>query len=112
MGILRKKSTAQESEKIEFSCDDVCVLTTQIKSSISHKTIIWYVLAYEQENKYYEIFSGKLIKQLGTDENLEDELYIIDIDPLRKFVKDTNIKTVSGEDLFEYITIKNVEAAM
>ena len=74
----------------------------------------WYFLVREVDGKYHEIFSNKQIEE-ETDTNCDgfvsqnfDTPYIEKLEPLTEYLRNSNIKVIKLQLLFDFILNMNV----
>ena len=106
----------RKDDKIQ-KVDDVFVIKTNIISSYNDGSgcgplcFDTYFLAKQKKDKYYELFTGKLLKQTvdGSKVSFQtfDTPYIKEIKPLKEYLKIKNETHMESELLFDFLISLN-----
>lgn len=122
---LGKSKKRNKQEERIVNCSEIFVAKTTICSSFLDPhgggplTLEKYFLVTEKDGKYFELFSGLELKKEsdihsnGFAVSFKNTPYIENITPLVQYLRDetlkTLLKTLSYENLFDFITTINVE---
>lgn len=113
MGFWNKTPRGRKTSS--FKTDEVYIATTTIVSShddgsgVGPICVEVYLLVYEVENQYYDIFADKKIEKVVVDNYSNfNTPYISKVEPLKKYLKKPNKKSIELQLLFDFILNMNV----
>lgn len=111
----KSKKRNRQEERI-VNCSEIFVAKTTIYSSFLDPhgggplTLEKYFLVTEKDGKYFELFSGVEIKKESVFIQMDLLLVLKTLHILKvQYLRDETLKTLSYENLFDFITTINVE---